>query len=321
MIDQVIRNFPKQFAWEPKIENEGKLSKLGRYILAGMGGSHLQGDILNTVAPESNLFIHKDYGLPALTKEDLSQYLFIASSYSGNTEETISAFKDAIQRGMGVAAISTGGQLLELAESYKVPYIQIPDTGIQPRMALGFGFKALAKMIGREDLVESSGKLAFELKAEDFEEQGRTLATKLESRVPVVYASQKNYAVAYIWKAKLNEGAKVPAFFNVFPELNHNELAGFSSKGAIGSDVFHFLFLKDSNDHPRIQKRMEVTEKLYKAKGMKVSLLGLEGRTILHKVFSSLLIADWAAYVLALKYGVDPEQAPGIEEFKKLMIE
>ena len=318
-MEEIIRNFPKQFAWDPKIENEGKLSRLGKYILAGMGGSHLQGDILNTVAPESNVFLHKDYGLPAFTKEDLSQYLLVASSYSGNTEETISAFKDAIQRRMGVAAISTGGQLLELAQSHKVPYIQIPDTGIQPRMALGFGFRALVKMIGSEDLVESSGKLAFELKAEEFEEQGRTLAKKLEKRVPVVYSSQKNYAAAYIWKVKLNEGAKVPAFFNVFPELNHNELAGFSTKGATGSHVLHFLFLKDSNDHPRIQKRMEVTERLYKAMGLEVSLLQLEGRTILHKVFSSLLIADWAAYDLALKYGADPEQTPIIEEFKKLM--
>lgn len=320
-MEETIRNFPKQFAWEPKIENQGKLPQLERYILAGMGGSHLQGDILNTVAPESNIFIHRDYGLPSLTRGDLSQHLFIASSYSGNTEETINAFREAIQRGLQVAAISTGGQLLELAESHRVPYIKIPDTGIQPRMALGFTFRALVKMIGREDIVESSGELVFELKAEDFEEQGRNLGETLAHRVPVVYASQKNYAAAYIWKIKLNEGAKTPAFFNVFPELNHNEMAGFSTKAATGSDVFHFLFLKDSNDDPRIQKRMEVTQTLYEARGLGVSTLRLEGRTILHKIFSSLLIADWAAYTLALKYGVNPEQVPMVEEFKKLIAE
>lgn len=317
MIEAIIRNFPRQFAWDPKIENEAKLPKLERYIVAGMGGSHLQGDILNAVAPESNLFIHRDYGLPSLTKEDLSQYLFIASSYSGNTEETISAFRDALQRGMSVAAISKGGLLLELAEYHHVPYIKIPDTGIQPRMALGFAFRALAKMIRREDLLESSGKLAFELKAEDYEEQGRRLGKTLHGKVPVIYASQKNYAVAYIWKAKLNEGAKIPAFFNVFPELNHNEMEGFSVKASTVSSAFHFVFLKDSNDHLRIQKRMDVTERLYKANGLGVSLLGLEGRTAVHKIFSSLLVADWTACELALQYGVDAEQAVMVEEFKK----
>lgn len=323
MMEEVIRNFPRQFAWEPKIENEGKLAHLEKYILAGMGGSHLQGDILNTIAPESNLFIHRDYGLPSLTKRDLSQHLFIASSYSGNTEETVSAFRDGIQRGLQVVAISTGGLLLELAESHRVPFIKIPDTGIQPRMALGFTFRALVKVVGRGDILESSEKLAFELRAEDFETQGKALGEMLYGRVPVIYASERNSALAYIWKIKLNEGAKIPAFCNVFPELNHNEMAGFDThKNTISlSEKFSFIFLQDSQDHPRIAKRQEVLKKLYEARGLRVFVLPMQGRTALHKVFSSSLLADWVVLALALKYQVDAEQVPMVEEFKKRMAE
>lgn len=320
-MEEAIRSFPKQFAWDPIVENEGRQKGFQRYILAGMGGSHVQGDILKTVAPERDLVIHRDYGLPLFSREVLSRCLLIASSYSGNTEETISAFKEGMQRGMPVAAISTGGQLLELAEFHRIPYIKIPDTGIQPRMALGFSFRALAKMMGREDLLESSGRLAFELKAKDFEKQGKKMGEALYGRIPVMYASQKNYAVAYIWKVTVNESAKIPAFFNVLPELNHNEMTGFDARESTKSlsEKFHVVLLEDLEDHPKIQKRMKILKELYKTRGLGVSALPLEGRTMLHKIFSSFLLANWTAHALALQYGTDPEQVPMVEEFKKLI--
>ena len=336
-MEEAILNFPKQFEYEPKIENEDRLQALGKYILCGMGGSHLQGDIMQNAYPGFDLSVHEDYGLPMWPKEILKKTLIIASSYSGNTEETISAFQETMEKGYPAAVISTGGKLIALAKKHGVPYIQIPDTGIQPRSALGFTFRALAKMVGREDILDQAGNLAHELKPEELEEKGRSLAQQLRGKVPIMYASQRNYSVAYIWKINFNETGKIPAFYNVFPELNHNEMTGFSAKGALPdggrgpasggdvskaaslSNIFHFIFLKDQDDHPKIQKRMDILKKLYEDRGLPVTALPLEGSFALGKIFSSLLLADWVAYYTALQYGSDPEQVPMVEEFKKLI--
>ena len=320
-MEEAIRNFAKQFEYEPKIENEEKLQRTGKYIICGMGGSHLQGDVMQNAAPGFDLSVHQDYGLPGWPDEVLKKTLIIASSYSGNTEEAVSAFEEAVEKGYPVAVSSTGGKLIDLAKEHGVPYIQIPDTGIQPRSALGFTFKALAAIVGREDMSEQAAALAFDLKPEEFEEQGRKLAETLKGRVPVIYASNKNYSIAYNWKIKFNETGKIPACYNLFPELNHNEMTGFDVADSTKdiAENFHFIFLKDVQDHPRIQKRMEVLEKQLKDRGLLLETFNLEGATPLYKIFSSLLLADWTALHTAKLYGTEPEQVPMIEEFKKLI--
>jgi len=153
----------------------------------------------------------------------------------------------------------------------------------------------------------------------------------LKNYIPVVYASNYNLSLAYNWKIKLNETGKVPAFYNVFPELNHNEMTGFSAGGgsAFGGDdsvkklcdKFYFIILKDTENNPKILKRMEVLEKLYKERNLRVEAIELKGKDTWHKIFSSLILADWVAYYTALEYGLEPEQVPMVEEFKKLISE
>lgn len=320
-MEKAIREFPKQFLYDPKIENSEQWRRYDSYILAGIGGSHLHGDIFQTVAPGFNLSVHQDYGLPLWPLEILRKTLTIASSYTGNTEEPLSVFEEAIEKKVPAAAISTGGKLLELAKKYSVPYIQIPDTGIQPRVALGFTFKALAKMVGREDLMNEAGKLAHFLKAEDVEGEGKRLAVMLYNKVPIFYASNKNYSISYIWKIKCNETGKIPAFCNVLPELSHNEMNGFDIVDSTRSlsEKFHFIFFKDANDHPKIQKLMDILEKLYRERGLPVYILNLNGTTTLERVFSSLLLGDWVSYYVAQQYGVEAEQVPMVEEVKRLV--
>jgi len=320
-MEDAIRNFSKQFGWEPKIENAEHWKALGKYIVCGMGGSHLQGDVFQASYPGFDLSVHQDYGLPGWPSETFKETLIIASSYSGNTEETLSSFTEALNNGYPVAAISTGGKLLELAKEKGVPYIQIPDTGIQPRSALGYTFKALAKMVGRDDIVREAGNLAAMLRSDAAEKDAKEVVKHLEGKVPVIYASQRNYAVAYNWKIKFNETAKIPAFYNVFPELNHNEMNGFDVSDSTRelTKPFFFLFLRDAQDHPRVQKRMEVLEKQLYQRGLPVINCELTGNSRLEKIFSSLLFADWIALYLAQHYGRDPEQVPMIEEFKKAL--
>ncbi len=320
-MEHSIHNLLKQFAWEPNIENESKWKRHETYLLVGMGGSHLQGDIFQTIAPGFNLSVHQDYGLPPWPLDTLKKTLVIASSYSGNTEETLSAFQEAVERRIPVAALSIGGKLLTLAKEQTVPYVQIPDTGIQPRAALGFTFKALAKLVGRDDIVHEAAALTQRLEASDLEKEGKELAETLRGKIPVIYASNKNYSIAYNWKIKFNETAKIPAFYNLFPELNHNEMTGFDVVDSTRSlsEKFSFLFLKDSDDHPRIQKRMGILQGLFDERGLPVRILELREGSRLSKVFSSLLLGDWVSYHLAEYYGVEPEQVPMVEEFKKLM--
>lgn len=320
-MEEAIRNFPKQFEWEPNIENADRWKPLGKYLICGMGGSHLQGDVFQAAYPGFDLSVYQDYGLPNWPADVLKQTLVIVSSYSGNTEETVSGFQEAMQKGYPVAAISTGGKLIDLAKQHGVPYIQMPDTGIQPRSALGFSFKALAKMVGRNDIVEQAAQVGKQLErqAQDFEKAGKQMAEWLEGAVPVVYASNKNYAIAYNWKIKFNETGKIPAFYNVFPELNHNEMNGFDVSDSTRelAEKFHFIFLKDTEDHERVQKRMEVLQNQLMDRKFKVNILALAGDSALAKIFSSLLIADWTALYVARHYNRDPEQVPMIEEFKK----
>ena len=227
---KAIKNFNQQFLFEPKIINEENFIQKSSFVVVGMGGSALAALLLKTWKPKLNITIRRDYGLPEFYPEELKNKLIILSSYSGNTEEVIDAFKEAQNKNLAMAVISIGGKLLELAKKNNVPYIKLPDTGIQPRSALGFSIKAFLKFIGEEEELKKLTELATVLNPIDFEKEGKILAEKIRNHIPVIYASDRNLSVAYNWKIKLNESGKIPAFYNVFPELSHNEINGFDVK-------------------------------------------------------------------------------------------
>lgn len=319
---EAIKNFASQFEYELKIENADALKPATKFLVVGMGGSHLAADLLKTWNPGLDVIVHQDYGLPALSNEDLAERLIILSSYSGNTEEVLFAFEKAGTKDLPRAIVSIGGKLLELAKENALPYIQMPDTNIQPRSALGFTLKALLKLMNQEQAIVELSKLSLLLKPDEFEEQGRELAKKLKGFVPVIYSSLQNLPIAYNWKIKFNETGKVPAFYNVFPELNHNEMTGFDVKPATKnlSKNFYFLLLEDDSDHPKIKKRMQILAKLYRERSLPVEFIKIiQSRNVFYKIFSSLVLADWSAYYTAKAYGVEPEQVSMAEEFKKLI--
>ena len=318
-MEEAIRKFHTQFEWAPALVNASALPKRNKFVVGGMGGSHLSAGLLQCAHPTIDLLIHRDYGLPALS--DAKERLYIASSYSGNTEETIDFAESALKKGYSVATMSTGGRLLELAQRNGLPHVIIPDTKIQPRSALGFGMKALGALLADDRLLTELSELSSRLFPEKLEEKGRELARALRDSVPIIYASTRNSAVAYNWKIKMNETGKLPAFYNVFPELNHNEMTGFdiieTTEGL--SRKFHFLFLTDSGDHPQVAKRMKVTKKLYEERGFSVTAIHLDGKSSFEKICNSLLIADWTAVHLSRIYGTEAEQVPMVEEFKQLI--
>ena len=319
MMETAIRNFASQFAWKPDMQNKKAFKPRKKFVVCGMGGSHLPADILRAWRPELDLVDWRNYGLPPIG--DLKDRLVILSSYSGNTEEVIEAFEKCRKQKLSMAAITIGGRLLELARKHGAPYLQMPNTGIQPRSATGLAVRGHLALTRDTRGLLVSGRLAKTLKPEAYQRQGRSLAERLTGRVPVIYASAENEILARNWKIKMNETAKIPAFFNVVPEMNHNEMTGFDVVTATRSLAknFHFLMLEDDKDHPRNRMRMRVLRRLFEERALPVDTVRIEGRDPFERIFSSSIIGDWSALYLAGYYGTESEEVPMVEEFKKLI--
>lgn len=319
-MSEAIKNFPSQFSFEPVVENADALRPFTRVLICGMGGSHLAADLLPLLAPERQTAVYSDYGLPLIADSAKAETLVVLSSYSGNTEEVIEAAHQVKTLGLNTAVIAVGGTLLQLAKENYWPFVAIPNTGIQPRSALGFSIQALLTIVGESSVVALTKTFA-NFDSESLRASGQTLATSLQGSVPIIYASQRNRALAYNWKIKLNETGKIPAFCNVVPELNHNEMNGFdyNDQTKFLSQKFHFVFLRDPADHPLVQKRFEILTRLYADRQLPVEQIHLTGTNVAEKIFGNLVLADWTALSIAEQTGAEPEAVPMVEEFKKLI--
>jgi glucose/mannose-6-phosphate isomerase len=319
---EIIKNFSKQLEYQPSIENATAFEKYDKFVVVGMGGSNLAAEIIKGWKPKLDIIIHRDYGLPNIEEGELKERLIILSSYSGETEETISAFQEAFSRKLPLIVIASGGKLLNLARDNDTPYIQLPTIKAHPRFAIGLSIKATLKAMGEELLLNDVSGVTESLDAEEYEEIGKNLAHSLENKIPLIYSSSRNRGLAYFWKINFNETVKIPAFFNVFPELNHNEMAGFDKIAAIGfkpSD-FAFIFLNDPDDETRIQKRMTAMAKIFEERGFALQEVNIIGPSLWHKSFVGILIAFWTSLYLTEYYNVDPEDISMIEDFKKSLL-
>jgi glucose/mannose-6-phosphate isomerase len=320
----VIVNLPNQIlkAWDFTSAKFFQTPK--QIIVCGMGGSALPANILKTFLVNSNsnfqlpIKICRDYNLPA-DFDDQSAGVFI--SYSGNTEETLSCFEQALKTGnKNLVAIATGGSLKELAEKNNVQFITIPTDVLQPRMGYGYFFGALIKLLVNSELLtldfeEIKNDVAVLLeKNKNYEAQGQELAPQLLNKIPIIYTSDAWKFLAMIIKINFNENSKIQSFWNTFPEMNHNEMVGFTNLLA----QYKVLIFKDPNDHERVQKRMQIFKQVLADKISTEIIEMPEGSTLV-KIFSTLMIGLWTSYYLALTYGINPTPVDMVEEFKNLM--
>jgi glucose/mannose-6-phosphate isomerase len=280
-------------------------------IFCGMGGSGLPGEILKSYFnPRVPVVLVKDYLLPAWANGNT---LVFVISYSGNTEETLDCYKQARAQKCKIVCLSSGGKLRELAFGDRVSHIMVP-AGLQPREAIGYQTLPLlnvlhqARILKTDELQDVVGVLQ-----QDHKANAITIADKLYPKIPVIYASTQLEAVAKAWKVKINETAKIPAICNVFPELNHNEMVGFTN----AKEEYFFVIITDKDDHPRIKRRMEVTKQLLQAKDFPVLQLRLSGPNKLARMFSALLLGSYVSYFLALQQGVDPTPIEMVDELKR----
>ncbi len=328
-----LRDYPNQFtrgiqlarasSVTSSVTRSARYEKLGfeNVVAAGMGGSALACDFANAfLEGKPRIVVHRDYGLPdSISKKTL----FFALSYSGNTEETLSATRAAILRGAKIVCVTSGGELERIALRKKLALVKLPP-GIQPRCATGYFFSAILSILHDADFTRDYSRdltaltKKLEKRRAESEKQGAELAAKLRDAIPLVYSSSEWWSVARAWKIKFNENAKIPSFYAVLPELNHNEVAGFSeNRGRRALANFHAVFLRDAASYARVLKRFLVTRELLRELGVDSSVVEMTGANALEKMFSTVWLGDFAAFNLALVRGVDPEQVAIVEDLKK----
>jgi glucose/mannose-6-phosphate isomerase len=296
----------------------GKLNgKCSSVIIAGMGGSAIAGLLLKGFLSDDPVRIDvvQDYSLPKWADKHT---LFIACSYSGNTEETISVYKEARRKGCDVIVVTTGGKIEEYARVSNLIIINIPS-GYQPRAAMAYQFFAMLRILEKLRLVESKAKdvlrLKEDLKAQlqSLEKNALILSEKLLHKTPLVYTSKRFEAIGYRWKCQFNENSKIMAFSNVFSEMNHNEVEGFANLRA----SYHAILLRFDEDHRRVQKRMSLVKEILLKEGVSDTDIGIRGASLLSKMFSAIILGDLTSYYLALRLGVNPSTVALIEGFKE----
>ena len=304
-----------------------------RLLIAGMGGSAIGADLLvafTTPLSAIPIAVQRNYSLPAWANGP--ETLVVASSHSGNTEETLVAFDQALKSKCRILALCTGGKLAEAATANGTPLWTFEHSG-QPRAAVGYSFGLLLALVTHLGLLpDPSGALSTAIMAM------RKQQTGLQARVPVVQNPAKRLAgqlmgrfvsvfgadilepVARRWKTQVNELAKAWAQFEVLPEADHNALAGLSQPEAALPNSMA-LFLGASSYHPRNLLRAELTRQAYMLAGVNTDLFEAQGDTPLAHMWTALHFGDYMAYYLALLYDIDPTPIPMLQGFKKQLSE
>ncbi len=300
-------------------------------VIAGMGGSAIGADLLAAYAAPLcpvPVHVHRNYGLPAWAHGP--ETLLIASSHSGNTEETLSAFRAGLENGCRMLAVSTGGKLSALAQEHGVSLWRFEHRG-QPRAAVGYSFGLLLALFARLSLLPDP--------ATEVAEAIRTMQTRqedLSAAVPVAHNPAKRLAgqllgrwvavfgtdilepVARRWKGQISELAKAWAQFEFLPEADHNTLAGLHNPAEAILHTFA-LFLRAPSSHPRNRKRSDLTRRIMMLEGLNTDFVDARGESRLAQQWSTLHFGDYTAYYLAMAYGVDPTPVEAIESFKAQM--
>ena len=282
-------------------------------VVCGMGGSAIGGALLKAYMRSSKLpvFLNQDYSLPEFVDESS---LVFAVSYSGNTEETLAAYHEAEKRNAKIIAITSGGKLSQLCKTV----IKIPSN-LQPRAALGYLFFPMLGILYNSSLIEVKNQDLNEMLAllkdqASIKAIAEQLARKIENKMPIIYSSELLSPAAYRFKTQINENAKCPAYNNVFPEMNHNEISAFGR--AMSRDRFIAILLRDAKDHPRIIKRMDVCRQIMEQR-VDVLELPVKGNSLLARLFYTIAVGDFTSYYLALRERVDPTPVETIEWLKK----
>ncbi len=323
-----IKSLGDQLRWAASLE----ALPIGTYsevLCAGMGGSGISGDYAKAIAEPfgTRVTVHKGYG-PLPPWADRVRPLVVASSYSGNTEETLDFVQVAHEHGLPIATVTTGGQLGEMASRHGWAMVEVPG-GFQPRAAAGYMLGALLRVLEGAHSVDDQ-RLSF-VEASDLADEELTegsgswelaqeVAGGLAGRIPIIYGGGPvSGAAAQRWKTQINENAKTPAWWSLLPELDHNELAGWEAMPQKTTEHLGIVALTDRDDHDMIGARLAHTSDLTEDAVPWVARVGSRGTSVLARLISLTIAGDLVSWLLAESAGVDPVPVTRIERLKELL--
>lgn len=313
-------------AWSNEFDIEKlKTKKFKNIIVSGLGGSAIGGDLMaNFLKEELNLpfFVNRNYSLPRFADKNT---LLVISSYSGNTEETISVLEEGIKKKCPIVCVSTGGKIGEIAQKKKIPLVKMKP-GFQPRYALGSGFFTLLKIFVQLGLIPPQDEIVDQIR-NLWKEKGKeysadnniayNCAEQLIGFVPVIYsAADLTSAAGYRLKCQFNENSKLHAFHHVIPELNHNEIIGWES---YNTNQFNakLINILDESYHPQVKKRFEITTELAVKNGLEFMNIESEEEDFKVRLMDLIYLFDWITYYTAVLRGYDPSEIDNIHTLKE----
>ncbi len=328
----VLRDFHLQVKDALSIINKYKLKKFGsgeikNVIISGLGGSAIGGDLFRSITQYEiriPVTVNRNYTIPKFADRNT---LVIISSYSGNTEETISAYKQAIKAGCRIICITSGGEVQKIAEKNKHNCVIIPK-GFQPRCALGYSFFTLLILFqklgftkGKQEeiketirILEKGAGVYTKLNLE--KNPALKIAADLKGKLPVIYSSVDLLDIVNLrWRGQISENSKILAYGNLYPEMNHNELVGWKLNGDILKKTV-VIFLKDRKDNDRIKLRMKITSEIIKEYADNILYIESNGRYKLGRIFDLIYLGDWVSYYLAIINNADPTPVDAISYLK-----
>lgn len=330
----VIGSFSGQCVKAEKIGSEFSIPRSYKIpyrniVCTGLGGSAIGADILRSYLLydiKVPIFVNRNYLLPGFVNEAT---LVIASSYSGDTEETLSSYRDAKNRKAKLVVVTSGGRLCDMADRDGIPVIKIPG-GMPPRCATGYMFFTALAILTKAGIVkEKSDEISETIKILNSMKRSRLgaevagkrniakeIAKAIYGKYPIIYASDNMDCAVTRWRGELAENAKMLSSGNLFPEMNHNEIVGFENPGHLLKKIV-VIMLRDSHDHPRISKRMDITKALLDREGFEVIEVSSSGNSRLARIFSLLYTGDFVSFYLAILNRTDPTPVERITYLKK----
>lgn len=301
--------------------------KFNKIIISGLGGSAIGGDLLRSYCLYESpvpVFINRNYKLPSYAD---TSTLVILSSYSGNTEETLNSYSEALERHCSIICISSGGKLSFLAETNNNLLIKIPR-GLQPRCALGYSFFPLLILMNKLGLIsDKSNRINSVISRLNHRSSQYTnldenlnnalkIANYLEGKIPVIYSSIDFFDIVNLrWRGQMGENAKTLAFGNLLPEMNHNEIVGWQENQELLKKIA-VIALRDKEDNAPIKKRMDISLDMIKQYASLILQVEGEGENLLERIFDVIYLGDWVSYYLAIINKTDPTPVEKINFLK-----
>lgn len=324
-VKKLIENFSNQLCEAIRIGESAKLSsaerKIQNVLIAGVGGSGIGGTIvreLTEAESEIPIVVSKGYSIPGFVNENT---LSIISSYSGNTEETISALHFAIKKKAPLVCITSGGKIAEIAKKKKLDLILIPG-GMPPRACLGYSFVQQLFVLSHFGITRKKFKsqiqsaiALLEQEKENIIAEAKIVAQRILGKTPVIYAATDWEGVAIRFRQQLNENAKMLCGHHVIPEMNHNELVGWAS----GSEKVSVLFLRDADEFSRNNSRIQFTKQIISKYTSHITEVWSKGKAKIEKAIYLIHFADWVSVLLAEMKGVDAMETKVIDRLKNKM--